>query len=216
MTFALLVFGRSRTDMSKVMDGTREILVATSEVAEAKAAMEKDLLEARARELEAAASARREWVRKADLRTNVEESIKTGTFRSEIRRHDEFQLNGVTERVSAGLGRRRLEELALKEFPEPGWKHVSVTAAESIRTWRATMFWPENREPIPTPENLDWEYGIPSSWIASELSRLELDGWTVLHTSEDHGLYKGEDAVDESFATRVKFLLHRPDLGVGH
>ena len=198
------------------MDGTREILVATSEVAEAKTEMEKELQEARTREQEATYSARREWIRKAGLRENVEESIKTGTFRSELRRHDEFQLDGVTQRESAGQGRKRLEELALAKFPEPGFKHINVTAAESIRTWRATMFWPEKSEHIPTPENLDWEYGIPSSWIVVELSRLELDGWTVLHTSEDHGLYTGADALDESFATRVKFLLHRPDLGVGH
>ena len=34
-------------------------------------------------------------------------------------------------------------------------------------------------------------------------------GWTVAHVSEDRGVYLGADVPDESYVTRIRYLLIR-------
>lgn len=75
------------------------------------------------------------------------------------------------------------------------------------RGWRVCFFngseWHEGEKPT------TWWMGMPGEAIVQALNRLAEEGWHVLHVSEDHGVYAGVDTVDESFPTRVRYLLRR-------
>jgi hypothetical protein len=57
----------------------------------------------------------------------------------------------------------------------------------------------------------DYGQGVPLKGITEVLNRLALDGWAVVSTSEDKGLYEGADAARESYPARIRYLLvNRP------
>lgn len=93
------------------------------------------------------------------------------------------------------------------------WNHSEATAWASSATvteqrgWRARFFDGEqwHREDDPTSA----DFHVPTEAIVSTLNRLAGQGWNVVHVSEDHGLYRGMDIADESFVTRIRYLLRR-------
>jgi hypothetical protein len=51
--------------------------------------------------------------------------------------------------------------------------------------------------------------GIPVQGLVTLLDRYGAEGWRVLHVSEDRGVYQGTDVPDESYVTRIRYLLVR-------
>jgi hypothetical protein len=54
-----------------------------------------------------------------------------------------------------------------------------------------------------------WHWGVPGPAIVTLLDRYGAEGWKVAHVSEDRGVYRGADVAEESYVTRVRYLLVR-------
>lgn len=54
-----------------------------------------------------------------------------------------------------------------------------------------------------------WHWGVPAQGIVTLLDRYTTEGWAVAHVSEDHGVYMGADVPEESYITRIRYLLIR-------
>jgi hypothetical protein len=52
-------------------------------------------------------------------------------------------------------------------------------------------------------------FGVPIEATVSYLNKSAAAGWTVAHVSEDRGVYLGADVSDESYVTRIRYLLIR-------
>lgn len=82
--------------------------------------------------------------------------------------------------------------------------------AEERRRWIGIAYHADGREEQLTVDLVDWCEGVPLKGIAHTLNQFSGEGWTVVSTSEDKGLYKGADARSESYPSRMRFLLSRP------
>jgi hypothetical protein len=56
---------------------------------------------------------------------------------------------------------------------------------------------------------LAWRFGVPIEATVAYLNRYAAGGWSVVSVSEDRGVYFGTDAADESYVTRIRYLLIR-------
>ena len=54
-----------------------------------------------------------------------------------------------------------------------------------------------------------WYWGVPAQAIVQMLDEYAKQGWAVAHVSEDRGVYFGTDVTDESYITRLRYLLVR-------
>jgi len=110
--------------------------------------------------------------------------------------------------VSAGpFGGTSLSKEAATRFPRPVKAVVSCGPRVLRRTWRAELFVDGASLAIATPPDVDGAWGLPVDWVLAELEALERQGWTVLHVSEDRGIYAGRDCPEEALPTRVRYLL---------
>lgn len=79
-----------------------------------------------------------------------------------------------------------------------------------LRTWQAHLFVRGTTSPLAfDEEKYGWSYGYPITFAQEQLNTMAASGWSVVHVSEDHGLYKGTDASDEAYPARVRYLLVR-------
>jgi len=80
---------------------------------------------------------------------------------------------------------------------------------QPIRTWAGSLYLDGDRQDL----NFDpgsYLGGIPLQAILYELNLLSEQGWTVIHVSEDKGLFVGDDTDNDAYVTRVRYmLLHR-------
>ena len=76
-----------------------------------------------------------------------------------------------------------------------------------LRTWGGWLF--DGAENVPLKMGLPAsQFGYPIREVLSCLDRLGVDGWRVVHVSEDRGVYDMEnDAAGESGVTTVRYLL---------
>lgn len=86
--------------------------------------------------------------------------------------------------------------------------HAALPTWRAERTWRAELFLPTGRQALPM-RPLSWPYGFPMEEVMNVLNDLAQDGWSVLHVSEDRGLYTGADTPTDSGLTSVRYLLRR-------
>lgn len=87
------------------------------------------------------------------------------------------------------------------------WTAGDVT--ENAGCFDITLIGPDGSEQqLYRAVNSDWS-GLPHAALMRTLNRLGQDGWRVVSTEEDKGLYLGVDTQDESFPTRVRVLLAR-------
>ncbi len=105
---------------------------------------------------------------------------------------------------------RRIRGPAPDAWQFPTWRSEHIPKVEQKRGWIGIAYHPDGREEQLAVDLLDWRYGAPLTGIAQILNKFSGQGWTVVSTSEDKGLYKGADAQQESYPSRMRFLLTPP------
>jgi hypothetical protein len=97
-------------------------------------------------------------------------------------------------------------------------RHALASVESQFALWRQTVQLTEIRNWIGQlykgNESLPMEMGVPASRldypigeVLSCLDRLSVDGWQVVHVSEDRGSYFGTDAASGSAVATVRYLL---------
>lgn len=89
-----------------------------------------------------------------------------------------------------------------------GW--MPKQPAHSRRFWVAELVHGDGRceSHDLTEAHISW-WGAPVAATNALLDRLSSAGWMLVHISEDRGLYRGVDTTDESYPTRIRYLLSR-------
>lgn len=217
MAYAMLTFGRAKVERYVVTAGDTSRVVSAAELETVKRELTARDEAERMAEHEAtvadAARRRAEWLAKVSLEENVSEVVRLNSRETETTTYDVLTIDGARQIYPAGTARSALEAKLAKRFPDVpppvAGVPVVVTNADPNRTWVGRLVQEGTTTTLVVPENLDWAFGLPAEWIVSELGRLEAEGWALVSTSEDHGLYTGADAPNEAFVTRARYLLHR-------
>lgn len=214
MEHAWLVFSRYRVDAIETHTVTLngEAIEATkAEAPGIRARLQKKADEENMRTREEVLKKRREWSRShTKLRSSVPKGVQGHSAGWEIKHFDEVSIDGVVQRVAAGSGEVFVAKEAERRFP---MLLVEVKDAISVepekRSWKSRLITSTETIQIPEPDGLSWSDGAPSTWIAEKLDSFSKSGWNLIHVSEDHGLYQGADVPNESYPTRIRFLLQR-------
>jgi hypothetical protein len=124
--------------------------------------------------------------------------------------------NGETSEIETGTGREVARRYLQQRHPPPtreatdfeSW--LKALPKEDLRAWEAHVYMPgEVKELDFDYEVENWHYGVPITFVLRALDDLAATGWTILHVSEDQGLYAGADAADEAYPARIRYLLTR-------
>lgn len=110
----------------------------------------------------------------------------------------------------------RIEEVFKTRYPEPtapkagpdyeAWR--KAVDHQPLRTWVARLYLDGESNYLKFDPG-DWSDGMPIQAILQQLNDLAHKGWTVMHVSEDRGLYVGEDTQNDAYVTRVRYMLVR-------
>lgn len=85
---------------------------------------------------------------------------------------------------------------------------------QSQRSWTAELVDGDGRCEPHDLGAAEWSWwGAPVAATNRLLNRLSGEGWSLVHISEDRGLYQGVDATDESSPTRIRYLMRREGRG---
>jgi hypothetical protein len=85
---------------------------------------------------------------------------------------------------------------------------LSEATVTEERGWEAA--WCDSTGQSRLDVTLDtWYWGVPGPAIVTLLDKYGGEGWKVAHVSEDRGVYRGADVLEESYITRVRYLLVR-------
>jgi hypothetical protein len=96
---------------------------------------------------------------------------------------------------------------------EQAWLADHSVSLDRVRNW--TALWAEAGTEVPLEVDLSaWRHGAPLAGIAAVLTSYATAGWDVVAVHEDRGLYDGADANEESYPTRMRYLLAR-DVALG-
>jgi hypothetical protein len=217
MSYATLIVGRVRYKAIQVTEETETTRYLTE--LDAREMYEKDVVQPIIDLHNQALAEHEAALKKFDESVKVNEGVEvrrdTGGFRKTTAVVDEVFIGRSRHEVEVGRGLRFVarEREKLNPIPQKG----TVVACEAWfkskamdhRTWRADIVLSSGTTPVQLPEPLDWFWGFPSASVNKLLEDLELDGWKLVQVSEDHGLYAGTDAPNESFPSRVRYLLHK-------
>jgi hypothetical protein len=227
MTYATLAFGRVKFRVLTVsLDGQEQELNREQAAEYYERTVTRPQTDAYEQQLADQRAKAQEFVGAAKVRTYEQArreyeaaprrfGMKQGT---EPEPFDEVTLDGRLRKVPPGTAQEFLQQEASRRFPEPTGPPLTVSSSFSAwfqqnskekRTWRAELITRDARQVLDLGRNLRWQEGFVVESAMRELDRLEREGWTLVHVSEDHGLYAGADAVDEAYLTRVRYLLHR-------
>lgn len=101
-----------------------------------------------------------------------------------------------------------IETRARNEHPDPsrGNFDVSVEIEESA-AWGAELFIGGTRRRLPDIES--WSYFFPMDSVAATLNDLAGEGWSVVHVSEDRGLYTSDIVQNMSAPVAARYMLVR-------
>jgi hypothetical protein len=96
----------------------------------------------------------------------------------------------------------------------PTWNLDAVNAWTSQATVTEERSWETRWYDASGGRSVDanltnWRDGFPAEGIIALLDSYATEGWEVLHVSEDKGVYRGADALDEAYPARVRYLLRR-------
>jgi hypothetical protein len=91
------------------------------------------------------------------------------------------------------------------------WLNETGAVGIEQRVWVGLEIDPDGTEREFEEDPDGWRFGAPLVGINRELNRLAADGWVVVSVSEDKGLYLGSDSPDESYPSRIRYLLGRDD-----
>lgn len=114
---------------------------------------------------------------------------------------------------------RTLERLCDEAYPAPAeTSRISARPVEpglaslvtTVTGWAADLFLPPGQEPLEL-DPTDFTYGFPIQEVTDTLNELADEGWSVVHVSEDRGLYAGNHAASDAYVTRARYLLERTD-----
>jgi hypothetical protein len=100
--------------------------------------------------------------------------------------------DGTTKQFDEGTQRQVLDEYIEKRAwsrhpdPSPG-KSDFTPEIEDSYAWDSELFIDGARRSLPEIEN--WSYFYPMDSVAATLNGLAEEGWSVVHVSEDRGLY---------------------------
>lgn len=104
----------------------------------------------------------------------------------------------VLHGVNAGGGDRQ---------PIPGFARETQTAKALVNSWSVSLRSAHDVTEIPLdPLMYPESNGLPIDLTLTTLDRLQTDGWSVVHVSEDRAI---DDGASTSFVVRQRFLLHR-------
>ncbi len=102
-------------------------------------------------------------------------------------------------------------------------EHPPPTVAAQYTDWRETIHIAElwtwlgwffnGTENVPVDLGLPASrFGYPISEVLGCLNRLAVDGWQIVHVSEDRGPHPDGELAGESLLSVVRYLLSRPEL----
>ena len=90
------------------------------------------------------------------------------------------------------------------------WQKSTSAKASEQRIWVCSAFEADGKWKTVNVDLSDWWFGAPLKGITKTLNFFGSDGWSVVNSTEDKGLYTGTDAANESFPSRIRYLLQRP------
>jgi hypothetical protein len=103
-----------------------------------------------------------------------------------------------------------VEEAWLAKNPKPTsfslFGKSSATMGRVV-VWEGDLFLDGEQRKLPLVEQ--WVYGLPIDVVLKTLNELAAKGWSVVHASEDRGLFAGPTVSSDAFVTRVRYLLTR-------
>jgi hypothetical protein len=210
---ATLVFGRVKFEAVKIASNGKTRFL---DVTDARAEYERGPgaeAAAHAVAVKAVHEQRKAFVASATVKPGITVKRDTGGLRKASVIVDQVSVGGLVREVPPGEAQKFLQDEATRRFPTPSPPgHSSFEAwfqdnKKTVRTWRAQFISDAAVRECELPPDLNWDWGFPIAVAMSELNRVAEDGWTLVHVSEDHGLYAGADAMDESYPVRVRYLL---------
>jgi hypothetical protein len=115
----------------------------------------------------------------------------------------------ATERLFQELPRemrRRFDDIHARWWEE---MKASGASAEKFRRWTCFTVVGAGAAERVEADLTDWSSGVPLAGMTELLNRYAGDGWSIVHVSEDRGLYGGEDVPNESYPSRIRYLLSK-------
>ena len=109
-----------------------------------------------------------------------------------------------------------IETQAQNEHPDPSPSDFEETPGiDESSAWAAELLVEGKRNPLPDIES--WSYSFPMESVAATLNDLADEGWSVVHVSEDRGLYASDVAQNMSAPVAARYLLvrNRPQIRHG-
>ena len=216
MTYGTLVFGRTTYNADAVESNDSTVYLTEPE---AEKYFERETRDGGSPEYKATLAtlrqARQAFIASAKVRTSVEVHREMGGLRKTRVFVDEVRVGGQTYQVDSGTADDFIYEAARARYPEPkrpdppNYVDWWMNNRTSHRTWKVEFVTTGGVENIELGRSLDSSWGFPIMRALAELERLQQDGWTLVHVSEDHGLYSGADAATEAYLSRVRYLLSR-------
>jgi hypothetical protein len=153
--------------------------------------------------------------RNVKITKDLEVKRDVGGLRKARFRIDEVRLGDEVFEVDAGrakafVDRKRAERCKARILQKPqSFDDWFKSLAKEHRTWKADFIRSTLTEAMDLPIDVEYAWGFPSAAVNALLEKLADEGWRLIHVSEDRGLYRGEDAQNESAPTRARFLMER-------
>lgn len=101
-----------------------------------------------------------------------------------------------------------IETCAQNEYPDPSRDAFEVSPEiKKSGAWDARLFLDGSQHSLPDIDS--WSYFFPMESVTKTLNNLAEDGWSVVHVSEDRGLYSSEIVSNMSAPVAARYLLAR-------
>ena len=222
MTYATLVFGRVKVRVVTVTedDETRELERDQAEQYHERTNTERETYH---RQLQEQLAGKAAFMRTVQVRSYSQARAEydaaprrfgftQGTMPDPF---DEITIAGTVHKVAPGKAEEFVAKEVARRFPEPVEPSIPdafdkwfTQNSREKRTWHAELVTGEGSRRIGI-DDARQKWGFVIGAAMRELDRFERDGWTLVHVSEDHGLYAGADSPDEAYLTRVRYLLRK-------
>jgi hypothetical protein len=107
--------------------------------------------------------------------------------------------------------REAMEAAAREAHPDPVADELTESRPEleSLQVWERELLVSEERRSF--PDITSWDRFFPMAGVLETLDELSREGWSVLSTSEDRGLYRSDLAENASAPLLVRYLLVQDD-----
>jgi hypothetical protein len=105
--------------------------------------------------------------------------------------------------------RKAIEDAAGESHPDPAPTDLIGTPPqlESAKVWEREFL--DNRGRLPYSDIFTWDHYFPMSEVAQTLDELAEDGWSLVNSSEDRGLFRSDLAESVSAPLTIRYLLVR-------